>query len=343
MTRPHLSLRSAPRFILRFVALRFVIGVTAAALALSGLTAGIVHASPGRLVSSTTVADQMRDITVHSPSMGRDIPLTVLTPKDTSKPAPVLYLLNGAGGGEDSATWQRNTDIVKFFADKNVYVVIPMQGAFSYYTDWVKTDEKLGVNKWATFLADELPPVIDGTYPTTGKNAIAGISSSATSVLNLAIANRGLYEAVGSYSGCASTSTEHGTLFIRIVVETRGGGNVRNMWGELRGPLWKQNDPIINAEGLRGVSLYLSAATGLPGAHDNLSEVPNVATLGDRIVTGGVIEAATRMCTEQLASRLQQLRIPATVDRPIGGTHSWPYWQDQLHKSWPQLSRAIGA
>lgn len=323
--------------------LRLAAAACAAALTFTGVAAPIARAEPGGIVTSTTVTDRMRDITVHSPSMGRDIPLTVLTPKDTSKPAPVLYLLNGAGGGEDAATWQRNTDVVKFFADKNVYVVIPMQGAFSYYTDWIKTDEKLGVNKWGTFLADELPPVIDGAFPTTGKNAIAGISSSATSVLNLAIANKGLYQAVGSYSGCASTSSEHGTLFIRIVVETRGGGDVRNMWGELRGPLWKKNDPIVNAEGLRGVSLYLSAATGLPGEHDNLAEVPDIGTLGDRIVTGGIIEAATRVCTEQLATRLQRLGIPATVDRPVGGTHSWPYWQDQLHKSWPQLRSAIGA
>ncbi|QRY61881.1 esterase family protein [Gordonia sp. PDNC005] len=325
------------RRILRAAAL-----ASAAAMTLTALPA-IAHAEPSGVITSTEVTTQMSDITVHSAAMGRDIPLTVLKPKDTSKPAPVLYLLNGAGGGEDSATWQLNTDIVKFFANKHVYVVIPMQGAFSYYTDWIKADEKLGVNKWGTFLADELPPAIDGSYKTTGKNAIAGISSSATSVLNLAIANKGLYRAVGSYSGCASTSSEHGTLFMRIVVETRGGGDVRNMWGELRGPLWKKNDPIRHAEGLRGLSLYLSAATGLPGEHDNLREVPEVGTLADRLVVGGAIETATRVCTEQLASRLQQLHIPATVDRPVGGTHSWPYWQDQLHKSWPQLGRAIGA
>ena len=305
-----------------------------AALAVTGVAT--VAAAPAAADGS-----QAADVTVHSASMGRDIPLTVLKPKDTSKPAPVLYLLNGAGGGEDAATWQRNTDVVKFFENKHVYVVIPMQGAFSYYTDWIKPDPELGVNKWSTFLAKELPKAIDGTYNTSGENAIAGISSSATSVLNLAIQNRGLYQAVGSYSGCASTSSEHGTLFMRIVVETRGGGDVRNMWGELRGPLWKANDPLLHADKLRGVSLYLSSATGLPGAHDNLAEVPDPAVLADRVAVGGAIEAATKMCTEQLASKLQSLNIPATVDRPLGGTHSWPYWQEQLHKSWPQLYRAI--
>ena len=46
---------------------------------------------------------------------------------------------------------------------------------------------------------------------------------------------------------------------------------------------------------LRGLSLYLSSATGLPGEHDNLSVVPNPATLADRMAVGGAIEAATSM------------------------------------------------
>ncbi|MDJ0114615.1 alpha/beta hydrolase-fold protein, partial [Rhodococcus erythropolis] len=78
-----------------------------------------------------------------------------------SEPRPTLYLLNGAGGGEDRATWQRQTDVNEFFADKNVNVVTPLEGAFSYYTDWVNDDPSLGRQKWQTFLTQELPPVID--------------------------------------------------------------------------------------------------------------------------------------------------------------------------------------
>ncbi|GAA3184792.1 hypothetical protein GCM10020255_080840 [Rhodococcus baikonurensis] len=73
-------------------------------------------------------------------------------PADTSAPRPTLYLLNGAGGGEDSATWEGRTDVLDFFADKNVNVVTPLEGAFSYYTDWQKDDPVLGRNKWQTFL-----------------------------------------------------------------------------------------------------------------------------------------------------------------------------------------------
>ncbi len=157
-------------------------------------------------------ADPARTVTisVHSDAMGRDIPLEVILPADTSAPRPTLYLLNGAGGGEDSATWEGRTDVLDFFADKNVNVVTPLEGAFSYYTDWQKDDPVLGRNKWQTFLTRELPPVIDAQFGTNGVNAIAAISMTATSVLNLAISAPGLYRSVGAYSGCAETSTQPG-------------------------------------------------------------------------------------------------------------------------------------
>lgn len=293
------------------------------ALATTALLPAPADAAPdSALVSSTPTGPQSADIVVHSASMDRDIPLSVLLPKNRDASAPVLYLLNGAGGGEDTATWQIKTDAAKFFANKNVYVVTPMQGAFTYYTDWIKPDKKLGVNKWSTFLGKELPAVIDSTYPTTGKNAIAGISSWATSVLNLAIEHGNLYRAVAAYSGCASTSTDMGILYIRMVVESRGGAEPTNMWGPYSGPGWRANDPIVHASKLRGQSLYLSAATGFPGKYDTSKYVPDAAVLGDQIAVGGGIEAATRLCTEMLASKLADLHIPATVDRPAAGSHS---------------------
>ncbi len=83
------------------------------------------------LVSNTKVKGRESKMRVYSASMDRVIPLQVITAADTSEPRPTLYLLNGAGGGEDSASWQVNTDLVDFFDDMNVNVVSPMMGAFS--------------------------------------------------------------------------------------------------------------------------------------------------------------------------------------------------------------------
>ena len=291
-------------------------------------------------------SDRLVTANVYSAAMDRVIPVEVITPADTSAPRPTLYLLNGAGGGEDSATWQRRTDIMNFFADKNVNVVTPVGGAFSYYTDWEKDDPALGRNKWQTFLTQELPPIIDDTFGTTGVNSIAGISMAGTSVLNLAIAAPDLYRSVGAYSGCAETSTEAGQAYVRTVVESRGDADATNMWGPFDGPGWVANDPVVNAENLRGLELFVSASSGLPGDHDTLDSPgidgrPNV--LANQVIVGGLIEAAVNQCTMHLQTRLNQLQIPATFDFRPAGTHSWGYWQDDLHESWPMLAASIGA
>jgi diacylglycerol O-acyltransferase/trehalose O-mycolyltransferase len=315
--------------------------VTALSLIASSAT-GVASADPSSLlVDAGSTSDRVTDIVVHSPSMNNDIPLTIIKPKDQSRPRGVIYLLNGAGGGEDNANWLNKSDIEKFTANKNLYVVIPNKGRFSYYTDWQKPDPELGVYKWSTFLGKELPPVIDATFNTNGRNAIGGISSSATSVLNLAIEHKGLYKAVAAYSGCAQTSDAFGQRSIRLVVESRGNGDATNMWGPLDGPAWRANDPVVHADKLRGLKLYLSSGSGLPGRYDNFRYVTDAKTLADQIVVGGVLEGGSLYCTQNLAQRLRTLKIPATVDLEPAGSHSWLYWQSQLHRSWSFYEQAL--
>ncbi len=56
----------------------------------------------------------------------------------------------------------------------------------------------------------------------------------------------------------------------------------------------------------------------------------------------GVIEAAVHWCTTNLQARLNELDIPATFDLQPAGTHSWGYWQDAFHRSWPLLAEGLG-
>ena len=78
-----------------------------------------------------------------SPAMdNRQIPLVVIKAADANR--PTIYLLNGADGGEARANWIMQTDVVDFYKEKNVNVVIPMAGKFSYYTDWVSDAPNLG-------------------------------------------------------------------------------------------------------------------------------------------------------------------------------------------------------
>lgn len=300
--------------------------------------------STGGLTFVEQLDDNLWLATAHSAAMNADIPLQVIRPAGNPADAPTLYLLNGAGGGEDGANWLAQTDARTFFADKLVNVVIPMKGIGSYYTDWVADDPKIGRPMWETFLTRELPSAVDATLKTNGRNAIAGLSMSATSVLTLAGETGDLYRSVASYSGCARTSTPEGAAAVRGIVYTAAGANVDNMWGPTGSADWIRHDPYINAAKLRGRTLYLSAGSGLAGRYDTPEhQAPGAPPVANQIVVGGALEAAARQCTEQMAQRLRDLNIPATVNLPATGTHSWMYWQDQLHRSWPTIAAGLNS
>ncbi|MFE3187994.1 alpha/beta hydrolase [Nocardia sp. NPDC059240] len=295
------------------------------------------------LIAVTEDAGGLLDLRVHSAATDTDITLKVLPAPDSSIPAPTLYLLNGANGGSDASSWPEQTDIVDFFRDKQVTVVVPMGGNGSYFTDWRTDDPVLGRMRWTTLLTRELPPIIDSALNGDGANAIAGISMAGTSVFQLALAAPGLYRAVGSYSGCARTSDPVGRLFVDAVV-LRWRGDPANMWGLPEDPAWLANDPYLHAESLRGTAVYVSTGTGLPGPLDTLDGPGihgNAGKLLAQLTSGAFLEAITDQCALALRDRLRSLGIPATFNLRAAGTHSWGYWQQDLHDSWPLFARAL--
>ncbi|GAA5043735.1 alpha/beta hydrolase [Nocardia callitridis] len=320
-----------------------VVGVTT-----STVVSGTAHAAPptGPGIVSVREHDARNlTLTVHSAAMGLDIPVEVQRPADTGVPRPVLYLLLGAAGGVDGVTWATNTHAMEFLADKNVNVVTPIGGMFSYYTDWERDDPRLGRQKWKTFLTTELPPLINAYLGTDGRNAIAGYSMSATATLSLAATTGDLYSGVAAYSGCVQTSDPIGQQFVHLVVDQWGLSNAENMWGRADDPQWALNDPYVQAEGLRGKAIYLSSGNGLPGAHDTYNgeySLEGPFGYADQLVLGGVIEAAVNYCTQNMRTRLDSLGIPASYHFPGAGTHSWGYWEDALRDSWPVLADSLG-
>jgi S-formylglutathione hydrolase FrmB len=339
----HLSRRKAGAAVVAAVAVTLApVAATVPASAATLQTAG--SSADGSQIASVSGSGRELTLQVYSAAMHKQIEIDVQRAADLAAPAPTLYLLNGAGGGEDSATWDRQTDVRQFLSDKNVNVVQPVGGKFSYYTDWRATDPALGVNKWKTFLTQELPPLIDRALNTTGVNAIAGLSMAGTSVLQLPIAAPGLYKSVAALSGCAQISDPVGYDFAATVVEA-GGGDPANMYGPKGDPMWAANDPYVHADQLRGLNLFISSGSGLPGRWDTLNgphTLPGPGGLANEVTVGGALEAAVNYCSHNLQTRLNQLGIPATYDFEATGTHSWGYWQDEFIKSWPVLARGLG-
>ncbi|MDV2429113.1 alpha/beta hydrolase family protein [Corynebacterium tuberculostearicum] len=299
--------------------------------------------------------NHVKTLTATSAAMdGREVPLAVITPDGNfDKKRPTLYLLNGAGGAEQGMDWLTATanhdidpetegvqDMVDFYTSKDVNVVIPQAGAFSYYTDWVSSPNSgylKGPQKWETFLAKELPGALEEHIGGNGKRAIAGMSMSATSSLLLAEHNPGFYNAVGSFSGCASTSRPLPRLYTQLTVN-RGGGSADQMWGAMGSEYNVYNDALVNANpnNLGKSETYVSVNSGLGGAND--WGVPGSSTL---IVEGGVIEAAMNSCTHDLKAKMDSQGMKADWNFRNTGTHSWPGWRNDLFTSWATFERGF--
>lgn len=287
-----------------------------------------------------------------SPAMnGRVVPLAVIRAKDANR--PTIYLLNGAGSAEQDSDWLNLSQAVDFYSQKNVNVVVPQAGAFSYYTDWEQEPNGSylsGPQKWETFLTKELPTALEGRLQASNKRAVAGMSMSATSSLLFAQHNQGFYDAVGSFAGCAATSTPLEHQFLRLTVN-RGGAEPEQMWGQMGSENNRYNDALLNSEKLRGTALYVSSATGLAGETDTSSYYtaqgmnPAVALMGSAQlqVEGGIIEAAVNHCTHNLKAKLDKQQIPATFNFRNVGTHSWPGWREDIEKSWPVFEAALNS
>ncbi|WP_067690066.1 alpha/beta hydrolase [Nocardia jejuensis] len=336
---------------MKLTALRNVFALRTTAVALTAamflaLPGGTSSAAPDKPSAITSISKDGRTwhLKVYSAAMEKEITVDVQRPADESQPAPNLYMLNGLDGGEGTANWKARTKALEWLADKPVNVIQPIGGLGSYYTDWINPDPNLGVNKWKTFFTEELPPLLDESLHSTGLNALTGLSTSGTSVLQLAEAKPGLWKSVAAYSGCAQIADPAGKQFVKLATETWAGGKVANMYGPDDSPLWAANDPVINAEKLRGTLLYVSSGSGIPGMDDvqyYLGSAPGV-TGGMNLALGMIIEAAVNGCTSNLKSRLDGLSIPATYQFNPVGTHYWPYWEQALHDSWPLLAQGMG-
>lgn len=322
-------------------------------------------ATADKQVAETELKDGRLIVSIWSDEMHAEVPNIVQRPADGNVHAPVLYLVNGAGGGEDSATWQAQSNVKQFMGNKNAWTVTPIGGAFSYYTDWQKPDPnvqtKYASDKYPmafeTYLAEDLPNKFEQAYGGNAgadrKRALAAISMTATSVITIAENHPGRFQAIGSYSGCAETSTPIGHEFINIVTGMRGGADLNNMWGPYPGPGWTENDPVAQAHKLvpqrdNGTlpAMFISTGNGLPGPHESLENwrlKNSVPALANQAIVGGIIEAATQYCTANLSRRFAELQIPAHFDFAPNGTHSWGYWEDDLAQSWPMMANAIGA
>lgn len=286
------------------------------------------------------VNDRWDKVSVFSPSMNKVIVNDVY--KAPKSGAPVFYLLPGIDGGDNldpggswapgSKSWFGMTDIQGFFANKNVNVVSPLGGQFSWYTNWVNDASK----QYQTYMTQELPPLINKQYNTNGRNAVGGLSSTGGTAVDYAVQAPGMYRAVASYSGLLTPSDDPQQVSLTLM---GGGVSADNMWGPAGGPLWIAHDPSKNVDKLRGVAVYAGAsASGEVGEVDRLPE-----NFGPNI-TGGLIERIVAESTKRFADAAAAAGVPVHYAVRPAGSHTWGLFESEMQESWSTtVGPALGA
>lgn len=289
--------------------------------------------SPGQgahITGIEHVNERWDKVSVYSPSMNKVIVNDVF--KSPTSNSPTFYLLPGIDGGDNldpggnwapgTKSWFGMTDVQGFFAEKNVNVVSPLGGAFSWYTNWVADAGK----QYQTYMTSELPPLINAEYNTNGVNAVGGLSSTGGTAVDYAIQAPGVYRAVGSYSGLLNPADQPQQVSMSLL---GGGASADAMWGAPGGPLWIAHDPSKNVAKLQGVAVYAAAsASGGVGAVDRLPEGfgPNF--------TGGLIERIVADSTRVFADAAAAAGIPITYIVRPEGSHTWGLFESEMQESW---------
>ncbi|GAA1482333.1 hypothetical protein GCM10009624_27730 [Gordonia sinesedis] len=296
---------------------------------------------PARITRTYWYTDRRVALWVFSPSMNTEIQVQLLLARDwyrnpTAK-FPQLTMLDGLRAQDDQSGWILNTDVVDFYKDKNVNVILPIGGESSFYTNWLKPDR--GKNyQWETFLIRELPPLIEGDWRSTTVRGIEGLSMGGTAAMMLASRNPGFYKFAGSFSGILQLTSYGMPQAIQFAQRDGGGYDSIKMFGTPSNPAWKEHDPFELAEKLRGTSLYMSSGNGLIGPYDKPSDIPMLATN----YSGVGLELLSRVTTQQFAMKLNRLGIPGQANYRPSGTHTWKYWEFEKTQAWPQAAAALG-
>lgn len=251
---------------------------------------------------------------------------------------PVLYLLHPFN--EDQDSWLLHSDLLALTAREDVIVVLPDAGNIA----GIVVDGRDGSCRGETQVMQGVIPYVDAHFRTVadrGHRAIAGASSGAFSALHLGARNPDSFVAAASLSGppdvTLGASPVGEAYFFGAEREAvfECGGNM--LTGGLFGTpivdeVWVRNaNPADLAPNFGGMEVYVGDGNGLPCDLRDLPDLPRAS-----------FTAVTRRSSESFLAALGRVGVPATGDLRSCGLHSWRYFGEFLHASWPRMESAFG-
>lgn len=307
---------------------------------------------------------------------GRVVKFNVLLPPDYAGAAnprryPVLYLLHGAlsaacaeGGCQDEWVTARFLDTVAFTSrlpdSKQAILVMPTTGPIGFYMDWPD-----GSRRWETFHTSELIPYIDRHYrtiPDRAHRAVAGLSMGGFGAAHYAARHPDAFSVAGAFSGVvdvahpawiAGVETPVGTSLLATCVATSGQDPAGVCDGErtdprrpvgpfgnpVRDELFRRNhNPTDLAPNLGSVFVYAASGNGVP----RRGQVPGFDN-GIGPDPSELIETIIFAQNRSFVRALKTAGVRHVRDFYGNGTHTYRYWQRDLHVFWPLMLGAFGS
>jgi diacylglycerol O-acyltransferase / trehalose O-mycolyltransferase len=308
------------------------------------LLAGLLGTGPTAAGASTTkdratvvaeeqVAPRQVDLTISSPALDSEAKVRLLTPdgwenRRRGQRWPVIYLLHGCCG--DYTSWTSQTDVASIPALRDVLVVMPEAGNTGFYSDWWN-DGAGGPPAWETFHLWEVRRILERDYGAGHRRVVAGLSMGGFGALSYAARHPGMFRATAAYSGVVDTVHTRGATDLVLQIAGRYVPDPLALWGDPddQARIWAAHNPVDLARRLRHLPVYLSCGNGQAGPFDP----PD---------TTNDLEALLESENLLLAERLRQVGARHVVTHFYGpGTHSWPYWERELHNSLPTLLTAL--
>ena len=276
------------------------------------------------------------DISISSPALGSTQKVRLLVPRGWSASAtrtwPTLYAFHG--GNDTYVSWTRSTDIAKVSAGYDVLVAMP-EGSNGSYADWYNGGRG-GIPKWETFHTLEVRQLLERNFRAGSARAAMGISSGAQGALTYAARHPGMFRYAAAYSGVLSMLSP-GVPSLLLFINTRAGQDATRIWGDPTRDRanWAAHDPTTLAANLRGTGVHVSAGNGSAGPLDETEHAPwDIRYLS---------ESQVERTSKDFVARARSVGVPVTSNFYGPGSHTWPYWQREMHANWPTIMRAIGA
>lgn len=276
---------------------------------------------------------------VWSPAMGRNITVQIQPAKNGGNAG--LYLLDGLRATEKTSAWVNDVNAAKTFVNDNITLVMPVGGAASFYADWqgpATFDLSNPVNyQWETFLTSELPGYLQRNFGVApNNNAIAGLSMGGTAAITLAGKHPEQFRQALSYSGYLATTIPGGQTMMRLALLDAGGYNLNQLYGSIFNPRRFENDPLTQASNFAGRSVYISAASGIPGPADARYKP------GDQLA-GAALELFSNATTHIFEAKARALGVNLTTNYPATGLHNWEQFGYQLNRTRPMILNYMNA